>query len=212
MTVLHLRHRPCEIPEMKHHDVVGQLHQASAEVVLEFCRERGDRGRQLAGDAGVGERAGQAKKPEPRGRQTRCDPAEVTWSLAGEHIAQEMIIDDDRVHSGRGEIWVIEAVDEPSVIFCGEGSGQKLLASARRQENHGIAEVDHRQASTLGDAPPTADGRRHRHLPAAGHEEFCGCGHDAVPFAWCKVSLPSAARHPGSTVRRGFSPGTPPLC
>jgi hypothetical protein len=73
---------------MKDRDVVGQLHQVSAKLVLQFHRKRSNGSRELADDPGIGERAGQAKEPEPGGRKTGGDPAEITGPLTGEDIAE----------------------------------------------------------------------------------------------------------------------------
>jgi len=83
-----------------------------------------------------------------------------------------MIIDDEGGHLCRGQIRIVECAHEAAVVVGGERRGQKSLPIPGREQDHGIAKVEDRHASTLTETPSVPDRSRDGHLAATGNQEF----------------------------------------
>ncbi len=101
MSVLDLSHRPREVSQVENADVLGKGRQLRAEPLLQLNRQTYNRRRQLARDSRVGECAVQTEPPQPRSGELGRDPAKVLGALSCQHIPQEVVVNDDRRHSGR---------------------------------------------------------------------------------------------------------------
>jgi hypothetical protein len=133
--------------------------------VLDIRWQTGDRLRELAGHLWIGEGRGQAKQPQPGGRYALGSKAiQIGRPLAGKNVTQQVVVDDDGCHLRGGQFGIIKIAHEPAVLLGRQSFGQEPLAATRGQEYHNIAQVDHSDPSTMVQAPPMADGRRHRHL------------------------------------------------
>jgi hypothetical protein len=49
-----------------------------------------------------------------------------------------VVVDDDERHLGRGQIRVVDAFNESTMVLGAESLREELLAPPRRQKNHGI--------------------------------------------------------------------------
>jgi hypothetical protein len=67
-----------------------------------------------------------------------------------------VVVDDDRWHLGRGQVRVVHFFDESTVVLGAESPSEELLASSRRQKNHGVSKVDDRHATSAIEPPAMA--------------------------------------------------------
>ncbi len=71
--VLQHGHRPGQVPQVEHVDVVGQGDELRPEALLELVGQASDRGRQLAGHPWIGEGAAEPEQPQASGGECRGD-------------------------------------------------------------------------------------------------------------------------------------------
>jgi hypothetical protein len=67
-----------------------------------------------------------------------------------------VVVDDDERHLGRGQIRVVDAFNESTMVLGAESLREELLAPPRRQKNHGIPEVDDRHSTPSIEPPAMA--------------------------------------------------------
>lgn len=90
----------------------------------------------------------------------------------GPTSTQHVIIDDDRGHLRRGEIWVTEVLDERSVFFGGQRFAEYLVAGTGREKHDSVTEVDDRHPSAVRKTPSMSHLCGNRHLAALRDQEL----------------------------------------
>ncbi len=161
MAVLEFGHGPREFSEREDLDLVRQSGELLTESRLDVSRQAGHWGGELSGDGWVSERGTQPEQPEAGGGNAlRCDPVEVLRALAGQDVAQQVVVNDEGGHLRRREIWVVELADELQVSVGAQCLPEEPLPGAGREEDHSVTEVDEGHSSTLIEPPSTAYSRR----------------------------------------------------
>ena len=96
------------------------------------------------------------KSPSPVVASPVAIPPRSWGALAGQDVPQQMVIDDDRAHSRRSKIGVVEAFHVLAMLLSRERVRQKPLTRPGREQHDSVAQVDDRDAAPLGE-PPTDD-------------------------------------------------------
>jgi hypothetical protein len=189
--LLQLRHRPNEISQVKDVDLRGKRNQLGSEPCLLFGRQSQHRSGELSGHAWIRKGTAQPKQPQTRCRQSSCQAAEIRRPLSRQQVAKQMVINDNRRHSGRRQIRVIEARYELAVFCFTQRVCDELMARSRREDDDCVAKVDNRDSTALVEAPAVPYRGWDRHLPTTGHQELDWDTHDHTPVTWYPEILPS---------------------
>ena len=67
-----------------------------------------------------------------------------------------MVVDDGGRHLGRGQIGVVDSLNESTMVLGAESLCEELLAPPRRKKNHGVPQVDDRHSSPAIEPPAMA--------------------------------------------------------
>ena len=94
-----------------------------------------------------------------------------------------MVVDDGCHLRGR-QIRIFEIADELAMLFSRQGIGEESVTAVRRQEDHGIAQVDHRHSSTTVQPSAMTQGCKHRHLSTGRAERFGRRRHALPSSTW----------------------------
>ena len=173
VTPLEQCHRPGELPERKHLDLVGQCGDLRAKSVLNVSWQSGDRSGEFAGHFGVRQGGAEPEEPQSGGRYAvGRKTTQIRRPLAGQDVTKKVVVDDDGCHLRGRQIGIVDFADELAMLFGRQSVGKELLTAARREEDHGIAQVDNRDSSTMIQPPPMAHGSRYGHLPTGRDEKF----------------------------------------
>ncbi len=169
---------------------------------LGVSRQTDDRLGELAGRPRAGERGAQAEEPQPGGRHPlRRDAAQVGLPLAGQDVAQQMVVDDEGRHLRGGQVGIVETAHEPAMFLSRKSLRQELLSPAGREQDEGITQVDHRHPAAVIQPPPMAHGSRHRHLPTGGDEKSSRRHGYSLD-----TGIPGSTKYPYFKLRRRFQP------
>jgi len=174
MTLLEHCHRPGQLAHRKHLDLAGRCDDLRSKPVLDVGWQPGYRCRQLAGHIRIGIGGAEPEEPETGDRYAvGGDTAQVRRSLTRQDVTEQVVVDDDGCHLRGRQIGIVELADELEMLVSCQCVGEELLTSARGQEDHRVAQIDHGDATTVVQPPPMPHGRRHRHL-ATGRDEKLG--------------------------------------
>ena len=150
MSALQLRHHPGEVSQGQHFDVLRERRQQCTESGLRIGGQAGYRSRQPAGDRGISERGAQPEQPQPCRRDPiRCEPVQVRRSLAGQDVAQQVVVDDERSHLRRGEVGILQISYELEMCFGSESPREDRLTLAGRKQDNSVAQVNDGHAAPV---------------------------------------------------------------
>ena len=166
MTVLKLRHRPGEPPQMENIDLVGQRDKLRPEPVLLLGGQRSNGRRELADDLRCSLGAAEMEQPKPGRYQCGGKTTQVTRALSGQNVAQQVIINNDRARLCRCQVGIIDALDECSMLTGSQRVTEELLPRAGREEHHRVAQIDDGYSTALNETPPPTHACWNRYLPA----------------------------------------------
>jgi hypothetical protein len=142
--------RPAELVHRKHFDLVGQCGDPRAKSFLNVLWKSGDWFRELSGHLRVRKGGAEPEVPQSGGRWTvGCKTIQIRRPLARQDVAQKVVVGDDGCHLPGRQIGIVEIADELPMPLIRQCVGEDLLTAAGRQEDHGVAQIDHRHSPTV---------------------------------------------------------------